>query len=240
VTVISQHFVFPSLHLFFFKMSFGMLKNDTTLWETFDSNDNFAYMDADDDCDDDDFDESPNSFIMEIEVNHNHNIDQDDDDDGSLSEESWNLMDQDDVATANDTPLRIRTPPPPEAESNLQHLLMRDSRRTVTPESSHGSSTDEALPSPPSIPNVANIPFTAVVPDMLELQAQYNRTLQRFTKSMMRSDQTRKIIRRTCSADPTNDFFFSQRCQELEQSRKQVYRMLQRTQSAQPYYHREF
>lgn len=219
-----------------------MLKNDTTLWETFDYNDNFAYMEAEDDDDDEDFDNSPNSFIMEIEVNHNHNIAHEEDDDGSLSEESWSLMEQGDdvVAAANETLLRIRTPPPPKAESNLQHLLVRESRRTVTPGSSHGSSTNEALPSPPSISNDTNILFTALVPDMLELQAHYSRTLRRFTKSMVRSDQTRKIIRRTCSADPTNDFFFSQRCQELEQSRKQVYRMLQRTQSSQTYYHREF
>jgi hypothetical protein len=55
--------------------------------------------------------------------------------------------------------------------------------------------------SAPSDSNQTNV----ILPDLAELQLQYQRSLHRFSNSMRRSDQTRSIVKRQCSQLLTNN-----------------------------------
>jgi hypothetical protein len=71
-----------------------------------------------------------------------------------------------------------------------------------------------------------------------ELQLQYKRTIKSLTKSMRRSDQTRTIVKRQRSSfsigsalsssddEPSEDFFYSDRCAQVEDSRRHLLRLL--------------
>jgi hypothetical protein len=74
------------------------------------------------------------------------------------------------------------------------------------------------------------------LPDSTELHMQYQNTLKKLAKSMRRSDATRSVIKRQrrCSpslsveSDDRTDYFTSPRCQELEQSRNRLFRIINR------------
>lgn len=66
-----------------------------------------------------------------------------------------------------------------------------------------------------------------------ELQRQYQATLEKLAKSMRRSDETRSIVKRQRLHSPDlkiagaqTDFFNSERCRELEESRVKLVRMM--------------
>lgn len=81
---------------------------------------------------------------------------------------------------------------------------------------------------------------------MTELQRQYQQTLKKLARSMRQSDVTRRIVQRQRSSDEAakfvpnlsssghsvgseggrQDFFLSDRCKELEEDRKQLFRMI--------------
>lgn len=119
----------------------------------------------------------------------------------------------------------------------------RQSKRSDRP-TSLTSDADDEKPHAPVIP-FDRQPSTPILPEMAELQLQYQRTLMRFTKSMRRSDQTRSIVKRQRNSkipvtvsrsfdhddgddddDTRVDFFDSARCKELEETRRRVYQML--------------
>jgi hypothetical protein len=72
------------------------------------------------------------------------------------------------------------------------------------------------------------------LPDSTELHMQYQNTLKKLAKSMRRSDATRSVIKRqrkfspslSFESDDETDFFTSPRCQQLEQSRKRLFRVI--------------
>jgi hypothetical protein len=69
------------------------------------------------------------------------------------------------------------------------------------------------------------------VPDMTELQIQYQRTLKKLALSMQRSDETRSIVKqqRLCSStamiydDEENNFFSSPQAKAIEEARKRLF-----------------
>lgn len=64
---------------------------------------------------------------------------------------------------------------------------------------------------------------------MIELQIDYQRTLQRLSKSMRRSDETRSIVKRQrIGRDQYKNFFDSPQCDELELSRKRILDVLRK------------
>lgn len=72
------------------------------------------------------------------------------------------------------------------------------------------------------------------LPQMTELQRQYQQTVKKLAKSMRQSDATRRIVQRQRSddgssffvQDTSSDFFLSDRCRELEDDRKRLFRMI--------------
>lgn len=81
---------------------------------------------------------------------------------------------------------------------------------------------------------------TMPLPDLGELQEQYNRTLKSLAKSMRRSDATRSVIKQQSRMLPTatysfnsndgstqsTDFFSSNKCRELEETRRQLFQVI--------------
>lgn len=69
------------------------------------------------------------------------------------------------------------------------------------------------------------------IPEMTELQLQYQRTLKKLAVSMQRSDETRLIVKRQrmCSSttliceEEENDFFSSPQAKAIEEARKKLY-----------------
>lgn len=90
-------------------------------------------------------------------------------------------------------------------------------------------------PEPPAEDSAA-----ATFPDPHELQRQYQHTLRKLAKSMRRSDATRSIVKRQKSLTFKSvasavregrrasmyNFFQSERCKELEESRRQLLRFI--------------
>jgi hypothetical protein len=74
------------------------------------------------------------------------------------------------------------------------------------------------------------------LPDLTDLQMQYQNTLKKLGKSMRRSDVTRSVIKRqrkfspslSFESDDETDFFASPRWQQLEQSRKRLFCVINR------------
>lgn len=90
-------------------------------------------------------------------------------------------------------------------------------------------------PEPPQDEAITNSPPSLPKPD--ELQRQYQQTLRKLAKSMRRSDATRSIVKRQkplnfkattlhSSSRAVSNFFQSERCKELEESRRQLLRFI--------------
>jgi hypothetical protein len=68
------------------------------------------------------------------------------------------------------------------------------------------------------------------LPDLTELQMQYQTTLKKLANSMRQSDATRSVLKRqrefspslSFESDGETDYFSSPRCRQLEQSRKRL------------------
>lgn len=77
-------------------------------------------------------------------------------------------------------------------------------------------------------------PSEVSLPDVTELQIQYQRTLKKLTRSMQRSDETRSIVKRQrlCSSaakiykEGENDFFSSPQAKAIEEAREKLYEVL--------------
>jgi hypothetical protein len=89
----------------------------------------------------------------------------------------------------------------------------------VTPEPQPEGAVTSTAPSPTPFPSAA------------ELQRQYQHTLRKLAKSMRRSDATRSIVKRQKplhfkEMSAAMNFFHSERCKELEDSRRQLLRFI--------------
>jgi hypothetical protein len=148
-------------------------------------------------------------LMMEVEVTPSSEHTENDD--------NWGLDEQE---GKNGTWQEVDEPRTPSQRSrNLVHLdrqNMNDCVRTVTPE----TQTNQLS-----------------LPDMANLQLQYQRGLRRLSRSMRRSDQTRSIVKRQRSAysqasggggkdDARPDFFASSRFNEFEDSRKKLFSLI--------------
>jgi hypothetical protein len=129
------------------------------------------------------------------------------------------------------------------------HLSLDDPRRKSLSMFNIISDNDYAPPQSPA-PQKQQAPFNFVshrvtphqkneeiqLPDSAELQMQYQNTIKKLAKSMRRSDATRSVIKRqrkfspslSFESDDETDFFTSPRCQQLEQSRKRLFRVINR------------
>lgn len=110
-----------------------------------------------------------------------------------------------------------------EHEGGRSHPAPTKRSSLVTPEPIQ---EDATATNPPSLPNLE------------ELQRQYQQTLRKLAKSMRRSDATRSIVKRQKplnfkgaliainSSRAESNFFQSERCKELEASRRQLLRFI--------------
>jgi hypothetical protein len=145
------------------------------------------------------FDEDNNDFLLEITIHHNQNDDSlrlDDDLDDELNNIPFDLPEY--------------TYPSRSCSPNNCVQSYADSRVSrVTPESSDH----------------------VQLPDLTELQRQYQHTLHKLARSMRQSDATRSLIKRQKRMlSPTfsmpgrdEDFFTSDRCARLEESRRKLF-----------------
>lgn len=110
----------------------------------------------------------------------------------------------------SETDFTPRTPSPPRCRSFVANCMGNDISH-VTPE----KATSDCV----------------YLPDMTELQMQYQRTLRKLATSMRRSDETRCIIKRqrvssSCGRFDESDFFASPREKAMEESRRKLYDMI--------------
>lgn len=183
----------------------------STLWETFDVDDDFLSNEfelIDEAVNDNDF------LLMDIEVKTDEPLS------SSPNDDNWALSEE--IEEFYHDSKRFK--------SDSGKSLRRE-WQTVN---------DGKLPAQVVTPRQRPTSTVVLVPKIAELEIQYNRSLIRFTKSMQRSDQTRSIVKRQRSSavstrtethdhdndDASDDFFVSARCKELEETRRQVYKML--------------
>ena len=113
--------------------------------------------------------------------------------------------------------------------STSESCLRRTPFRTVSTESLRHSAPVPRQVSPTCVPREIAVPVTMA---SSPLQDMYRQGLKKLAKSMQHSDMTRSAIKRQSKfsyrhgATNRTDFFLSTRCQELEDCRRQVWKMI--------------
>ena len=100
-------------------------------------------------------------------------------------------------------------------------LYSEEEYQKVAPESPQPNAEAAAVNRISSIPITPDTTFPRenTAPSIVELQFEYQRTLQKLAKSMRRSDETRSIVKRQRLS---YNFFQTTRCEQLEDTRQKV------------------